>query len=105
MPVMKTAEQLQLENDQLKAEIQIKDQQLAQSNTNIQAKEKQLKDKMVYIKNLDTIFQVTDMGSNTFRLRNVAYDKCLFGSPNDGGLVMQHGCWSHPDILFEFQGY
>lgn len=52
-----------------------------------------------------TIFQVTDMGSNTFRLRNVAYDKCLFGSPNDGGLVMQHGCWSHPDFLFEFQGY
>lgn len=51
------------------------------------------------------VFEVADMGSNTFRLRNISSDKCLFGSPNDGGLVKQGVCWTHPDFLFDFQGY
>lgn len=53
----------------------------------------------------NTVFQVQDMGSSTFRLRNISNDKCLFGSPVDGGLIRQDVCWSHDGFLFQFQAY
>ena len=53
----------------------------------------------------NTLFEIQDMGSDTFRLKNISNNMCLYGSPDDGGYVRQFGCWNNPDMLFEFEEY
>lgn len=53
----------------------------------------------------NTVFEIQDMGFDTFRLKNISNNMCLYGSPDNGGYVRQFGCWNNPDMLFEFEEY
>lgn len=51
------------------------------------------------------VYQIQDVGGSQFRLRNKIRNKCLYGSPLNGGLIRDFGCWANPDMNFTFENY
>ena len=51
------------------------------------------------------VYQIQDIDGTQFRLKNKVRNKCLYGSPDNGGLIRDFGCWANPDMNFIFEGY
>lgn len=53
----------------------------------------------------NSVYVIDYLTADTFRLRNKNNNKCLYGSPANGGLIRQFGCWANPDMVFSFENY
>lgn len=53
----------------------------------------------------DAVYEIQHVDVDKFRLRNKVRNKCLYGSPDNGGKIRDFGCWSNPDMVFTFESY